>query len=360
MSDRSERLAKPIQSLDGKPVGATSWDGSVTELGTRMRSYYGRPVIKEPVWNPDVGVYFFTGGLAGASAVLGYLARKRGNDDLADACSWLSLAGDAVSPMLLIRDLGRPERFYNMLRVFKITSPMNVGSWILTGSGAASTAAVAADQLGMKKLRNAAEAVSALLGPPLATYTAVLVSNTAVPVWHDARAELPFVFAASSAASAGAAAAMLVEPAKAGPARRTAILGGLLEAGLFELMEKRLGFLGEPYRENESGRFAKLAKGLILGGSAVLGLAGRGRPGAILGGSLVFAGAACTRWSIFKAGFMSAADPRYTVVPQRERVDRDGGKASSATGRTHVDERHGAGDPNPPGHSPAGERPPQP
>jgi hypothetical protein len=295
---------------------------SVTERGSEMRSYYGRPVIKEPVWKPEIPWYLFTGGLGGASSVLGLLARRRGNDRLADAASWISLAADAASPLLLISDLGRPERFHHMLRVFKVTSPMNVGSWILAFSGTATGVSAGAHLLGLRRLRNAAEHVSAVLGMPLAGYTGVLLADTAVPVWHEARFELPLVFAASGAASAGAAAAIAV-PDVAGPARRIAVAGAIAQNVSTQVMQRRLGALGEPYEQGAAGRFDRLAKGLSLAGAAILGLAGRRRAGATVGGGLLLAGEVCLRWSVFKAGFQSARDPRYTVEPQRERANRE-------------------------------------
>jgi len=339
--------ARPLDRGNGKPPGTTSWGRSVTEVGTEMRSYYGRPVLKPPVWKPEIPWYFFTGGLGGASSVLSYLARKRGNDELADAALWISLGADSVSPLLLISDLGRPERFHHMLRVFKVTSPMNVGSWILAFSGTASGIAAAAHVLGLRRLRDAAEAVSAALGLPLATYTAVLVSDTAIPVWHEARRELPLVFAASAAATAGAAAAMVAPPEAAAPARRIGVSGALAANLAVVAMEKRLGTLGEPYHEGESGRLGRLAKGLTLAGAAVLGSTGRRRAGAVVGGGLLLAGEVCLRWSVFKAGFRSALDPRYTVEPQRSRADEDGSAASSRTGRSRLggDAGRGAGGP---------------
>src|SRR5438874_20030 len=91
------------------------------------RSYYGQPVIKEPVWTWEIPTYFFAGGMAGASTGLAYLAEERGNERLG-RCSWaLALGSVGVGTGLLISDLGRPERFLNMLRVFKVTSPMSVG-----------------------------------------------------------------------------------------------------------------------------------------------------------------------------------------------------------------------------------------
>jgi hypothetical protein len=312
---------RPLDRGNGKPPGTTSWDGSVTAVGTDMRSYYGRPVLKPPVWKPAIPWYFFTGGLGGASSVLSYLARRRGNDELADAAMWIAAAAEAVSPVLLVSDLGRPERFHHMLRVFKVTSPMNVGSWLLAFSGTASGVAAGAHAVGLRRVRDAAEAVSAVLGLPLATYTAVLLSDTAIPVWHEARRELPLVFASSAAASAGAAAAIVLPPESAGPGRRIGIGGAVVANLATVLMEKRLRMLGEPYKEGDSGQLGRLAKGLSLAGASVLGLAGRRRAGAALGGGLLLAGEACLRWSVFKAGFRSALDPRYTVEPQRERSD---------------------------------------
>src|SRR5947209_5691837 len=99
--------------------------------------YYGRPIIKEPVWTPEIPWYFFAGGLAGASAGLGYLCEVRGSPLLAKRAWGIALLGIVASPALLISDLGKPARFLNMLRMFKVTSPMSVGSWLLAGSGAA-------------------------------------------------------------------------------------------------------------------------------------------------------------------------------------------------------------------------------
>jgi formate-dependent nitrite reductase membrane component NrfD len=292
----------------------------VTGHGPEPRSYYGRPVIKEPVWKPEIPWYFFTGGLGGASSFLGLLARRRGNDELANRALWIALAAESASPVLLISDLGRPERFHHMLRVFKVTSPMSVGSWILALSGTSTGFAATAHVLGLPRLRDAAERASALLGLPLATYTAVLVSDTAVPVWHEARHELPLVFAASSAATAGAAAGLVADPELAAPARRVALGGALAANAAMQVMELRLGTIGEPYRQGAAGRYSRLAKAFSLGGAAVLKLAGRRRSGAAIGGVLMLAGEVCRRWSVFEAGFQSARDPRYTVEPQRARV----------------------------------------
>ncbi|MFN2629027.1 MAG: NrfD/PsrC family molybdoenzyme membrane anchor subunit [Gaiellaceae bacterium] len=212
-------------------------------------SYYGRPIVKEPTWTWEIPVYFFAGGLGGASAALSLGARIAGQDKLARTSLYVGAAGDLVSPMLLISDLGRPERFLNMLRVFKVTSPMSVGSWVLVFSGGASSTAALLELLGvLKPIKLLAEIVCAAFGPPLATYTGALVANTAVPVWSEGRAKLPFVFGSSACASAGAASALLLHPGEAGPARRLACGGAVGELAAMRLMEHRLGPLGSASR----------------------------------------------------------------------------------------------------------------
>jgi Polysulphide reductase, NrfD len=287
-------------------------------------SYYGQPILKEPVWKPEIPFYFFTGGLGGASATLALLAEWSGNHELARR-AWLNaLAGVGASPALLVSDLGRPERFLNMLRMFKVTSPMSVGSWLLAATGATTTVAAVSANTGLfPRSGRVARIAAGGLGLPLSTYTAALVSNTSVPVWHEARRTLPFTFGASAAASAGAAAAVTTRPGAAAPARRLAIGGALAEAISAELMRQRLGELGEPYAKGRAGAFRRAGAAALAAGAAVLGGPGRcSRRAAIVGGSLVMAGALCARWSVFKAGFQSAADPKYTVGPQRARIEQ--------------------------------------
>ncbi|HET7572885.1 MAG TPA: NrfD/PsrC family molybdoenzyme membrane anchor subunit [Gaiellaceae bacterium] len=334
----------PRKGLNGRPPGTTSWQGSITEAGTEMRSYYGRPVIKEPVWTWEIPCYFFTGGLAGASAVLSTTAKLLGNERLAKTALYVGAVADAVSPALLVSDLGRPERFHHMLRVVKITSPMNVGSWVLLVSGGASNTAAVLELLGrLKPVKLAAEAVSTLAGPLLATYTGVLVADTAVPVWHDARQELPWIFGASAAASAGAAACLFLDPDDAGPARRLAVAGVAAEGALMQAMELRLGPVGEVYHQGAAGKLSWAAKGLAGAGAALLATKGRkSRAAAVLGGALVCAGEVCVRWAVFKAGFQSARDPKYVVESQRRRVERQGTKATTKPGERPAPPARGA------------------
>jgi formate-dependent nitrite reductase membrane component NrfD len=286
------------------------------------QSYYGRPIVKEPVWKAEIPLYFFTGGVAGASSVLHVAAKVAGNERLAKSALYVGAAADLVSPVLLVKDLGRPERFLNMLRMFKVTSPMSVGSWILFASGGATSTTAALELLGiLRPLRHAAEVVSALTGPPLATYTGALLANTAIPVWSEARDELPWLFGASAAASAGAAATLVTPARSAGPARRAAVAGVAVELAIAQAMEHKLGLVGEVYRQGTAGRIARLSKSCTIAGASLLALRGRkSRVAAATGSALVLAGEVALRFSVFKAGFQSARDPRYTVLPQRARL----------------------------------------
>lgn len=291
----------------------------------RPRSYYGQPIVKRPVWTWEIPWYFFAGGMAGAAAPLAWAAGATGNELLARRAWSVALLGVTASPALLISDLGRPERFLNMLRVFKVTSPMSVGSWILATNGvliAPATLAALSGRRGPRPLRLAgrlAGPLAALAGPGLSTYTGVLVANSAIPVWSEARRELPFLFAAGSAASAGAAATLLTPASHAGPARRLAVAGGAVELAVGRRMEARLGGLGQPYRQGAAGRLAKAARAASVAGAGLMALGGRRRGLVRLGAGLLLAGAACERWAVYEAGFASAADPAYTVGPQRER-----------------------------------------
>jgi hypothetical protein len=278
-----------------------------------MTDYYGRPILKEPVWTWEIPVYFFFGGMAGAAAPFAVAAELRGESGLARRAWLVALAGVGVSPVLLISDLGRPGRFHHMLRVFKPTSPMNIGSWILSVAGTSIALGTVRSVLGWFPRLGRMSRLTAVVGPALSTYTGVLVADTAIPVWHEARRELPWVFAAGSAMSAGAAVTLL---GGGGPAQRLALAGAAGELAATTVMERRLGELGEPYHEGEAGRFGRAGKALTATGGVLMAATHRRRAGA----ALMLAGAFATRWSVYKAGFQSAANPRYVVEPQKARA----------------------------------------
>ncbi|WP_459184128.1 NrfD/PsrC family molybdoenzyme membrane anchor subunit [Streptomyces sp.] len=286
-------------------------------------SYYGRPVIKAPSWEArDIAGYFFLGGLAGAGSVLAAGAQLTGRPGMARALKASSAVAIAGSAAALVHDLGRPDRFANMLRVLKPTSPMSVGSWLLSVYGPAAGAAALLDLTGrLPRLGATATAGAALLGPAVASYTAVLAANTAVPAWHDAYRELPFVFVGSAAAAASGMALLAAPPREAGPARRLAVAAVVAEQIAAKGMERRLGMVAEPYAQGRGGLLMRAATVLSAAGAVgAVALGGRSRLAAGISGAALLAASACTRFGVFEAGLASARDPKYTVVPQRERL----------------------------------------
>lgn len=289
-----------------------------------VRSYHGQPVIKQPTWTWEIPCYFFTGGLGGASSAVAYLCELRGEMDAGRRAWGVALVGLSASPALLISDLGRPARFLGMLRMIKITSPMSIGSWILTVSGTSTAIAAGHAWLGLfPRLSRVARPLAALTGLPLSSYTAALVANTAVPVWHDARATLPFVFVAGAGLSAGAALLLVSPVAEASGARRVALAGAIGELMLTELMQRRLQERGRPYRSGPARRFDLAARAAIASGTALVASRGRrSRAASTAAAGLLLAGGLSARWSVYKAGFASAADPAAVIGPQRARIDR--------------------------------------
>ncbi|MFF1462234.1 NrfD/PsrC family molybdoenzyme membrane anchor subunit [Streptomyces sp. NPDC058330] len=291
----------------------------------RTDSYYGRPIIKAPSWAPrDIAGYFFLGGLAGAGSVLAAGAHLTGRPTTAKALKVSSLAAVSLSAAALIHDLGRPSRFPNMLRVFKPTSPMSMGSWLLSAYGPAAGAAALTSVTGLLPRAGAsATAAAAVLGPVLATYTAVLAADTAVPAWHGAHRELPYLFAASATAAASGMALVTAPLRENSPARYGAVLAAVGEDAAFRAAERRLGSVAVTYREGRAGRLMRAARTLTAAGTAGAVLFGhRSRTAAATAGIALLAGSVCTRFGVFAAGIASAEDPAHTVGPQREAVAR--------------------------------------
>jgi formate-dependent nitrite reductase membrane component NrfD len=288
-----------------------------------FESYYGRQILKTPTWKtPDVPLYLFLGGLAGASAVLAEGAALTGLPELERVARLAAAGGAAGGTVALVHDLGRPERFLNMLRVFKPTSPLSVGSFILAPfSGLAAVAAASSLSGRLPRLGRLAGLGAAAFGPPLATYTAALISNTAVPAWHEGHRELPFVFAGSGATAAGGLAMAFTPVSQAGPARRMAVGGAAIEIVAAEALLHRIGMVAEPYRTGRPGRLISTARTMTAVAAGVTFLAGRrSRAVSVAAGLTCVAASVMTRFGIFEAGLASARDPKYVVVPQRERM----------------------------------------
>jgi formate-dependent nitrite reductase membrane component NrfD len=309
---------------NGRRHGGRGGRGGEQLVVSRARpdSYYGKPIIKEPPWGArDVGGYLFCGGLAGASSVLAGFAQAAGNHRQAKASKIAAVGAIGLSGVALVADLGRPERFLNMLRVVKVTSPMSVGTWVISAFGGASAAAAACAVTGrLPKAGAAATAGAALIGPAVCTYTAALICNTAVPAWHEAHREMPYLFAGSAASAAGGLGMIVVPAEDAGQAVRFAVLGAAAELTAKSLLLRRLGEIAEPYQSGRPGRLMEVAEVLTAAGLTGAILAGRSRTANVLAGTALVASSALTRLGIFEAGLLSARDPKYVVRPQRERL----------------------------------------
>ncbi|WP_242488578.1 NrfD/PsrC family molybdoenzyme membrane anchor subunit [Streptomyces sp. DSM 110735] len=286
-------------------------------------SYYGLPILNKPTWKPlDIAGYLYLGGLAGASSLLAAGAQVTGRPVLARAAKLGAAGGVSLALAALVHDLGRPARFLNMLRMLKPTSPMSVGSWLLAGYAPLTFAAAATDVAGRYRLLGAAATASAAaLGPAVATYTAVLIADTAVPTWHEGHRDLPFVFAGSAATAAAGLGLVCAPVGQNGPARRMAALGAALEVGSFRLMKRRMGLAAEPLEQGGPGALLRSAEALTLAGGVLAVCAGGRRRLAVGAGAALLAGSAALRFGVFHAGVASAEDPKYTVVPQRERLE---------------------------------------
>ncbi|CAN5243256.1 polysulfide reductase NrfD [soil metagenome] len=298
-------------------------------------SYYGRPIVKPSPWENDIPAYLFSGGLAAGSSLLAAGADLTGRPVLRRAGRLGALGALGFSMVALVHDLGRPMRFLNMLRTAKLTSPMSVGTWILTLYSPFASLAAAAELVDLLPARarrgplrllsaagRPAGVAAALSAPPVAAYTAVLLADTATPSWHEAYRELPFVFVSSAAAASGGLGMVCSPVAQAGPARRLAAGGAVVELVMEHQMERSMAITAEPLHQGRAGRLMKASRAMTIGGAVGSLLGARSRTAAVLSGAALMAGSICTRFGIFEAGQASARDPRYTVVPQRERMAR--------------------------------------
>jgi len=288
-------------------------------------TYYDRPTIKEPVWIWAVPAYFYVGGAAGAAAVVGATTQALNREALAGLvkrCRWIAATGSAVGSGLLIYDLGRPERFLNMLRVFRPTSVLNIGSWILASSGFLSGTSAALSGAGaLRALGDAAGYGAGVVGMPLSGYTAVLLSDTAVPLWQGTRRTLPPLFVASALSSAASLLSFIsLSEDEERIVERLSVIGKGCELAAMLVVERdaaRVPKVAVPLHEGTGGSLWKAAKVLAAGGLAASLLSRGGRVKRVAAATLGTAGALALRFAVFHAGKASSRDPRATASQQR-------------------------------------------
>ena len=202
-------------------------------------TYYGRSQLKAaPFNNWVVGGYIFLAGLSGGAAIVSTVAEAVRGERAASVGRrgrYVATLAPTVGAVLLIWDLHTPQRFYNMWRVFKTTSPMSLGTWILTGFIPSSMLGALA-QFGsdvwprwgwLRPAARIASAPSSLTGAGLSTYTSALLSATSSPYFAcEPRAQA--VRFASSGIASGAAALVLGERDEASRDALNLVLGGAL------------------------------------------------------------------------------------------------------------------------------------
>ncbi len=300
-------------------------------------SYYGQSIVKPVPWDHKISAYLFVGGIAGTSGIVQAGAAATGNAVLQRNARLTAMTTVGLSGIALVADLGRPERFLNMMRTVKLTSPMSVGTWILSAYAGFAGVTTASEVLRLLPERGPVRALAritgaldgpstvgqAIFGAPLAAYTAVLLADTAHPVWHESRRQLPFVFVGSAALASGGVQMILTPTALAGPVRRLALLGVGTELVAMHRLEQHLEDLhiDEPITAGRGAAKLRLARALTIAGGAGTLLADRSRLLAIASGAALATASALTRAGIVEAGIESAEDPKYTVRVQKDRLE---------------------------------------
>lgn len=319
---------------DGSREGAVVEDVEI-ERSDEFDSYYGRPVVKAPPWKEPIAAYLFLGGVAGGSALLAFGAQHSGRPALRRSARLMALGTVGAGTLALIEDLGRPERFLNMMRTVKVTSPMSLGTWVVSGFasfsgvlGAIEVDRMTGERLPLGPLRRAlgaAEGPSALgqvvLAPLLASYTGALLGNTVVPTWEAGRGHLSYLFVSSASLASGGAAMLTVPVAEARPARLLAAAGVVGDVVSMHRMKESMHPLeAEPLRTGRAGTLLTWAERLAIAGGVGTVLGGRNRWIAAASGAALVTSSALTRFGVLYAGLESVKDPRRVIEPQRARL----------------------------------------
>jgi hypothetical protein len=274
------------------------------------------PMMNPAVWTWEVPAYFWFGGIAAGSSFVAFACDLAGDHRSARIARRVALGALMPSPPLLILDLGRPERFYNMLRIFKPRSPMSMGAWCLTVFGGLASASVGADLIGRRREARALGAANAVVGGYLGSYTGVLLSATAVPLWARSRTMLPPIFVATAVATGAAATRLTLVAAGLPEGHRTRhALGRVesaaiaLELGMSSLNERRLGDTGDALERGRAGKLFRFAKWSVRTGLALRLLRNHlGAPAHHAASVLYLAGGLGFRYAWVAAGHHSATD----------------------------------------------------
>jgi formate-dependent nitrite reductase membrane component NrfD len=300
-----------------------------------LAGYYGQPAIHGPHWNWLITGYFFTGGISGGAAALAAAASVFGDEEserLRDHAVLVSFAALLPCPVFLILDLGRPARFLNMLRAFRPSSPMSIGTWGLSIFSVLETLSTATVLLRWflgershpprwaERILFAANGIGGLF---LAGYTGTLLAATAVPLWSRRPEVLGPLFLTSGISSGCAATALSLQVSSNDADEDDALTvvdatASLVKAGLLAAWVTSLGDVNGPLTEGRRGKIVR--EGCILAGvvaplviEAATSRSPRWqRAGRIAAAALSLAGTLALRYAVVSGGRASAADPRAT------------------------------------------------
>lgn len=303
-------------------IARAAWQPA-TESTDAEPTYYGQPLLKQSVWRADIPLYYFAGGAAGAALTLGAAiqlgspARRKELRPLSAACHWIGIVGSTAGAVFLVHDLGRASRFLYMLRVFRPTSPMNMGAWILS---VAAPSAISAHLLA-NRLGTLSGYVSGIFGAALASYTGVLVSNTVIPIWQESGRWLPILFAASGGTAAASILDLVCDDeASLRVTRPFGTAARAMEVAVawkIERVASAIPAVGEPFRHGAPSLLWKAAAAMTAA-SLVLSLApGKSRAKTRGASVLGIAGSLCLRFAVHYLGNASSRDPRASFQQQR-------------------------------------------
>ena len=316
-------------SIDEHPGSVVKAWNALPEPQQDDPTYYDRPLLQESVWEWAIPLYYYVGGLTGASLVLSAAAQARQSSELdllIRRGHRIGFIGCLVSGGLLIYDLGRPSRFLNMLRVFRPTSPMNMGAWILSGAGASVTGALFFRGPAGRFFGGVFGLLAGVFGLGLSTYTGVLVANSAIPIWQESRKALPILFGSSALASLGCTFDIFCERSE--ERRITNLIGNVGRAGelaaamVMERQASAVPRVGRPFKCGISGLMWRGAALLTFASLVVSTLPNRTRKSRIAAGLLGTAGSLLLRTTVEHLGTASARDARASFHLQRSKEPR--------------------------------------
>ena len=310
-------------SPDSSGRGASSGNGVLAPL---PETYYDRPLLKKPHWEWEVITYLFMGGVMGGSGILVSIVDDKKDPDLARSARYLAFALASTCPLVLIKHLGRPERFHHMLRIAKWRSAMSMGVWGLVlfsipasigAGGQAARDGLLPRWIGRLAPRFITDPLSAALGAFLGGYTGVLLSATAIPVWGIGKRHIPAFSLASGLAGACAANTLILALTGGSKAtlqklERFELVASLTELALLADFKRHSAKLGDPMFAGKRG--AKLLRYTVLGGIvapaliSAIPLHGRWKP--VLASVLTLTGSYVLRETLIESGKNSADDPR--------------------------------------------------